>query len=80
MGFIPLIYPPLILKCLTFTVSSYRIQSAALAALQEAAEMYMVQFFEDSLLCSLHGKRVTLMIQDCHLMRRLRGPNEVGNK
>lgn len=63
-----------------FSYEHLRIQSSALAALQEAAEMYMVQFFEDSLLCTLHAKRVTLMIQDCHLMRRLRGPAEVANK
>lgn len=54
-------------------------QSSALEALQEAAEMYMIQFFEDTLLCTLHAKRVTLQPQDCHLMRRLRGPSEVGN-
>ncbi|XP_034254325.1 histone H3.3-like [Thrips palmi] len=62
-----------------FSCQGLRIQPQALEALQEAAEMYMVQFFEDSLLCTLHAKRVTLRVQDCHLMRRLRGPSEVGN-
>lgn len=57
----------------------FRIQSQALEALQEAAEMYVVQYFEDSYLCCLHAKRVTLMVNDVHLMRRLRGPSEVGN-
>lgn len=57
-----------------------RFQGSAMSALQEAAEMYMVQFFEDSLLCTLHAKRVTLQVQDCWLTRRLRGPSEVGNK
>ncbi|XP_026288585.1 uncharacterized protein LOC113213387 [Frankliniella occidentalis] len=60
--------------------NQFRIQSLALSALQEAVEMYIVQFFEDSLLCSLHAKRVTLMVQDCCLMRRLRGPNEICNR
>ncbi|KAE8750995.1 hypothetical protein FOCC_FOCC002423, partial [Frankliniella occidentalis] len=64
----------------SFSYHQLRVQSSALEALQEAAEMYMVQFFEDSLLCTLHAKRVTLMPADCHLMRRLRGPSEVCNK
>lgn len=63
-----------------FSYHDMRIQSSALQALQEAAEMYMVQIFEDSLLCTLHGKRVTLQINDLHLVRRLRGPDEVCNR
>lgn len=63
-----------------FSYEHLRIQSSALEALQEATEMYLVQFFEDSMLCSIHAKRVTLMVQDCHLMRRLRGPAEVANR
>jgi histone H3/H4 len=50
-----------------------RIQALALEALQEAAEMYMVQFFEDSLLCAIHSRRVTLMVIDMQLARRIRG-------
>ncbi|KAJ1525140.1 hypothetical protein ONE63_009976 [Megalurothrips usitatus] len=65
---------------INFSHVQQQIQSSALEALQEAAEMYLVQFFEDSMLCCLHSKRVTLMPQDCHLVRRLRGPDEVANK
>lgn len=57
-----------------------RIQSTALEALQEAAEAYLVQFFEDCVLLSLHAKRVTLYIQDMILMRRLRGRDDIINK
>jgi histone H3 len=50
-----------------------RFQSAALAALQEAAEAYLVGIFEDANLCAIHAKRVTLMVKDIQLARRLRG-------
>ncbi|XP_017762380.1 PREDICTED: histone H3.3-like type 1 [Eufriesea mexicana] len=57
-----------------------RIQSIALEALQEATEAYMVQFFEDCVLLSLHAKRVTLRIHDMILTRRLRGRGDIINK
>ncbi|KAL0251191.1 hypothetical protein GEMRC1_000404 [Eukaryota sp. GEM-RC1] len=50
-----------------------RFQSVALEALQEAAENYLVGLFEDSNLCVLHAKRVTLMVKDMSLALRLRG-------
>jgi histone H3 len=56
-----------------FSPGEMRIQLLALEALQEAAEMYLVQFFEDSLMCAIHSKRVTLMVNDLHLVRRIRG-------
>ncbi|KAK0174783.1 hypothetical protein PV327_010513 [Microctonus hyperodae] len=56
-----------------------RMQQSALEALQEAAEMYLVQFFEDVLLLAIHCKRVTIMQKDMILMRRLRGRNDVIN-
>ena len=54
-----------------------RFQTAALMALQEAAEAYLVTLFEDSLLCTIHAKRVTLMPRDMALARRIRGDSEV---
>lgn len=53
--------------------SDLRFQSAAVAALQEAAEAYLVGLFEDTNLCAIHAKRVTIMIRDIQLARRLRG-------
>ena len=38
-----------------------RFQSAAIMALQEAAEAYLVGLFEDTNLCAIHAKRVTIM-------------------
>jgi histone H3 len=50
-----------------------RFQSSAIAALQEAAEAYLVGLFEDTNLCAIHAKRVTIMPKDIQLARRIRG-------
>eukprot|EP00729_Bicosta_minor_P018043 gene18044-15969_t len=49
----------------------YRFQSAAIRALQEASEAYLVGLFEDTNLCALHAKRKTIMPKDMALARRL---------
>ena len=48
-------------------------QSSAMMALQEASEAYLVGLFEDSNLCAIHAKRVTVMPKDIMLARRIRG-------
>ena len=50
-----------------------RFQSTAVMALQEASEAYLVGLFEDTNLCAIHGKRVTIMPKDMQLARRIRG-------
>lgn len=50
-----------------------RFQTTALLALQEATEAYMVGMFEDTNLCAIHAKRVTIMPKDMRLARRIRG-------
>ena len=50
-----------------------RFQSAAIMALQEASEAYLVGLFEDSNLCAIHAKRVTIMPKDIQLARRISG-------
>ena len=50
-----------------------RFRSTAIMALQEAAEAYLVKLFEDTLLCAIHGRRVTIMVKDILLARRIRG-------
>ncbi|CAE8609095.1 unnamed protein product [Polarella glacialis] len=50
-----------------------KFQSQAVLALQEAAEAYLVGLFEDTNLCAIHAKRVTIMPKDIQLARRLRG-------
>ena len=53
--------------------SDLRFQSSAVAAIQEAAEAYMVGLFEDTNLCAIHAGRVTIMPKDIQLARRIRG-------
>ena len=48
-----------------------RFQSAAIMALQEATEAYLVGLFEDSNLCAIHARRVTIMPKDIQLARRI---------
>ena len=50
-----------------------RFQSTAVMALQEAAEAYLIGLFEDTNLCAIHAKRVTIMPKDIQLARRIRG-------
>jgi histone H3 len=53
-----------------------RFQSVALMALQEAAEAYLVGLFEDTNLCAIHAKRVTIQVKDMQLARRIRGERQ----
>ncbi|GMH99232.1 hypothetical protein TrLO_g16027 [Triparma laevis f. longispina] len=39
----------------------------------EAAEAYLVGLFEDTNLCAIHAKRITIMPKDIQLTRRIRG-------
>ncbi|KAK2093844.1 hypothetical protein P7K49_027582 [Saguinus oedipus] len=48
-------------------------QSAAIGALQEASEAYLVGLFKDTNLCAIHAKHVTIMPKDIQLARRIRG-------
>ena len=50
-----------------------RFASSAVLALQEASEAYLVGLFEDTNLCALHSKRVTIMPKDIQIARRIRG-------
>ena len=48
-------------------------QGSAILALQEASEACIVGLFEDTNLCAIHRKRVTIMPKDMQLVRRIRG-------
>ena len=54
-------------------VGKIKFQSMALSALQESAEAYLVGLFEDTNLCAIHAKEVTIMPKDLQLSRRIHG-------
>ena len=51
----------------------YWLAAAAVAALQEATEAYLVALFEDMNLCAIYAKRVTIMPKDIQLAQRIYG-------
>lgn len=55
-----------------------RVQTLALRALQEATEAYLVNLFEDSVMCMLHRNRVTLTDKDLRLLLKLRPSYDPG--
>jgi histone H3 len=50
-----------------------RHQSTALLAIHEASEAYLVSLAEDTNVCAIHARRVTIMPKDIQLARRIRG-------
>nr|AOF43158.1 histone CENP-A [Hydractinia echinata] len=50
----------------------FRIQSKALEALQEAAEAFLIRFLEDTNLCAIHARRVTIFPKDMNLVKMLK--------
>ena len=56
-------------------ITDLRFQASALRCLQEAAEAYLAQLFEDTVLLACHANRVTVMEKDMRLARRIRGDN-----
>ena len=54
-------------------IGDLRFQGCAMLTLQEAAEAYTVGLFEDTNLCAIHAKRVTIMPKDMQLAQRIRG-------
>ena len=50
-----------------------RFQSGAILALQKSAEAYLVGLLEDTNLCAIHARRVTIMPKDMQLAQQIRG-------
>ena len=55
-----------------------RFQSTAMAALQAAAENFIVSLFEDVNLLAVHAKRIMVMPRDIRLALRIRGTITIG--
>ena len=53
--------------------ADFPVGEGVMPALQEAAEAYLVGLFEDTNLCAIHTKRVTIMLKDIQLARKIRG-------
>ena len=53
-----------------------RWRHSALMALQEGTEAYMISLFEDTNLCAIHARRVTIQPRDMQLARRIRGDEQ----
>lgn len=51
----------------------FRFQISTILALQEASEMYLTDLFENTNLCAIHAKRMTIMPRDMKLALRIRG-------
>ena len=54
-------------------VAATRWTKEAILMLQEASEAFLIGLFADSLLCSVHSKRVTVQTKDLNLARAIRG-------
>ena len=52
--------------------SSFRYTHTSVEAMQTACEDYLVTLFEDSLLCTLHRNKHTMMPKDMELARKIR--------
>ena len=53
--------------------SEFRVTSSAVEALQEGAEIFLVDLLEHGNLAAIHAKRVTIMPKDVMLTKRIRG-------
>ena len=58
----------------------FRVTPAMMMALQEAAEVYLVQLLEDSNLCTIHAKCITIQPKDIQLARRIHGERQQKQK
>ena len=56
-----------------FPQQGFKFSLRGISALHVASEDYLIGLFEDSFLCALHAKRITLMKKDMTLARKLRG-------
>ena len=54
----------------------FRVTPAMMMVLQEIAEAYLVQLLEDSNLCAIHAKRITIQPKDIKLARQIHGERQ----
>jgi len=66
-------FPHLVREIAPKYTNSPHFLASAVLALQESSEAYLVGLFQDAQLCAIHDKRVTVMLKDIQLARRIRG-------
>ena len=71
-----LLFQCLVHKILQGYGVGYRVTPVMMMALQEAAEAYLVQLLEDSNLCAIHAKHITIQPKDMQLARRIHGERQ----
>ena len=62
----------LVKEIITKERNSYRCQTAAIAVLQEASEVFLTELFEYTNNAASHARRVTIMPKDLHLTKRIK--------
>ena len=58
-------------RCQLTSEHGYHWQGAALLALQWAAEGFLIQAFDNTNLCAIHARRVTILPKDMYLVKQL---------
>ena len=66
-------FPWIVREMLQCKSMEYRIQVGAILAIHEATEAYIIQLMEDTNLCAIHAKHVTILPKDMQLARRMWG-------
>ena len=61
-------------SCELLGYDNFKMTARGMGTLQAAAEDYIVEYLEDVSQCALHAKRVTIMVKDFKLAKRIRGP------
>ena len=51
----------------------HMIQVGAVLALHEAAEVYLIRLLEDTNICTIHAKGITILPRDMQLAHKIRG-------
>lgn len=58
----------------------FRWQTAALMALQEVAEAFLINLFEYTNIVAHNSKRSTIMLRDMQVVRRIRHFDDIANR
>ena len=63
----------LVMEVLQAEKSWFIIQASAVMALHETSEAYLIHLLEDSHICTIHVKRITIMPKDIYLTKQIHG-------